>query len=60
MIRWVKETMLDLLYTVHFVPRDIYSLDTYRENLEDIDTGEVQFFIFAVHWKRHRYMTEVL
>lgn len=36
------------------------SLDTYWENLEDVDMGEVQFFIFAVHWKRHRYMTEVL
>lgn len=34
--------------------------DTYREDLKDVDTGEVQFFILAVHRKRHRYVPEVL
>lgn len=33
---------------------------TYRENLKDIDTCESQFFMSAVHWKRHRNVAEVL
>lgn len=35
-------------------------LDTYREDLEDVNTGDVQFFILVVCGKRHRYVTEVL
>lgn len=28
--------------------------------MKDVDTCESQFFMSAVHWKRHRNMTEVL
>lgn len=34
--------------------------DTYRQNLEDVDTGGVQLLVLVVFRKRHSYVTEVL
>lgn len=34
--------------------------NTYGENLKDINTSKLQFFMSAVKWKWHRNMAEVL